>query len=351
MAEPPPASSINPKNGQTGRRGDPARPVSPAWAAQRKAYAGYLRIECGMAPTTVEAYGRDLRFVAEDMTAWGAESPSAVTPRLIADHVASLGRDRGLSGSTVARHLATIRVFFRWLLARREIETDPTELLLTPAKWKKVPGVLTPGQMRRLVEAACAENAGSPDQGRSVTKAGPALWIRDRAILELMYASGLRASEVGDLELTGVLDTLAALRVTGKGSKQRLVPMGEHAQGWLGRYLDECRPALERRARESMKSGSASADNGRVFLTRTGRPIERVRVWQLVKKYAALAGLSGVHPHTLRHSFATHLLAGGADLRVVQELLGHSDISTTQIYTHVDRSQLKRTHERFHPRA
>ena len=329
--------------------------MSPAWATHRKAFAGYIRIECGMAPTTVEAYGRDLRMVAEDMTAWGAVDPGAVTPRLLADHVASLGRERGLSGSTVARHLATIRVFFRWLLARREIETDPTELLLSPAKWKKVPGVLTPGQMRRLVEAACAENAGTAKKSPSTTRPGPAanpeLWIRDRAILELMYASGLRASEVGDLELTGVLDALAALRVTGKGSKQRLVPMGEHAQGWLGRYLDECRPTLERRARESMKTGSSSADMGRVFLTRTGRPIERVRVWQLVKKYAALAGLSGVHPHTLRHSFATHLLAGGADLRVVQELLGHSDISTTQIYTHVDQSSLKKTHERFHPRA
>lgn len=320
---------------------------SPAWEAQRKAFAGYIRIECGMAPTTVEAYGRDLRMMAEDMTAWGADTPKAVTPRLLADHVASLGRDRGLSGSTVARHLATIRVFFRWLLGRREIDIDPTEILQTPTRWKKIPGVLTPGQMRRLVESACEADAPERDAAAS----GPGLWVRDRAILELMYASGLRASEVGAVGVTDVLETLGALRVTGKGSKQRLVPMGEHAQAWLGRYLDECRPGLERRAREAMRTGGASPDAGRVFLTKNGKPIERVRVWQLVKKYAARAGLAGVHPHTLRHSFATHLLAGGADLRVVQELLGHSDITTTQIYTHVDRSQLKRTHERFHPRA
>ena len=309
-----------------------------------------------MAPTTIEAYGRDLRVMADDMVAWGVEGPGDVTPRLLSDHVSALSRERGLSGSTVARHLATIRVFFRWLLGRGQIEGDPTEILQTPARWKKVPGVLTPGQMRRLVEAArepepqTGTGPRESQSGRGSAKT-PDLWIRDRAILELMYASGLRASEVGALGLTDVLESLGAIRVTGKGSKQRLVPMGEHAQTWVGRYLAECRPALERRARESMKTGNASADAGRVFLTKNGKPIERVRVWQLVKKYAARAGLAGVHPHTLRHSFATHLLGGGADLRVVQELLGHSDISTTQIYTHVDQTQLKKTHERFHPRA
>ncbi len=301
-----------------------------------------------MAPTTVEAYGRDLRFMAEDMASWGVDEPAGVTPRLLADHVAALSRDRGLGGSTVARHLATIRVFFRWLLARGVITEDPTEILQSPTRWKKIPGVLSPGQMRRLVEAANEAAACGPD-GAPSDPLG--LWLRDRAMLELMYSSGLRASEVGAIGVTDVLETLGALRVTGKGSKQRLVPMGEPAQAWLGRYLDEVRPMLARRAADPKRTGGAALDKGRVFLTKTGRPIERVRVWQLVKKYASRAGLAGVHPHTLRHSFATHLLAGGADLRVVQELLGHSDISTTQIYTHVDRSQLKRVHERFHPRA
>jgi integrase/recombinase XerD len=320
--------------------------VGGAWRDLRRSFAGYLSVECGLAPATLTAYSRDLRELLRDLTAGGVTGPGEVEPRHLTDHVARLSKQDGLNGSTVARHLATIRVFFRWLRARGLIDTDPTEILLTPTRWKKVPGVLTPGQMRRLVEAACEPGGDGPSRGPAP------LWLRDRAILELMYSSGLRASEVGALGLDGVLETLGALRVLGKGSKLRLVPMGEPAQAWLGRYLEECRPALAKRAADrAVARGRSPEDGGRVFLTRTGKPIERVRVWQLVKKYASAAGLHGVHPHTLRHSFATHLLAGGADLRVVQELLGHSDISTTQIYTHVDRSQLKRVHEKFHPRG
>ena len=323
-------------------------PIDPAWKGVRRSFTGYLSVECGLAPATLTAYGRDLRELLIDLTAAGVTEPGGITPGHLTSHVARLSKTDGLSGTTVARHLATIRVFFRWLRARGMVEGDPTEILLTPTRWKKVPGVLTPGQMRRLVEAA-AEPDGPA--ARSGAVSAVPLWLRDRAILELMYSSGLRASEVGAVELNGVLDTLGVLRVLGKGSKQRLVPMGEPAQEWLGRYLDECRPVLARRAADAgAKRGQAPGDKGRVFLTKTGRPIERVRVWQLVKKYAARAGLHDVHPHTLRHSFATHLLAGGADLRVVQELLGHADITTTQIYTHVDRSQLKRVHEKFHPR-
>ena len=314
------------------------------WERCRRAFEGYLRIECGMAPTTIEAYGRDLRVMCEDMVAWGLIGPSAVTPRALADHIASLSRDRGLSGSTVARHLATIRVFFRWLLGRGQIETDPTEILQTPTRWKKIPGVLGPSQMRRLVEAPCETNADGKDTLR--------LWVRDRAMLELMYSSGLRASEVGAVGLTDVLDTLGALRVLGKGSKQRLVPMGEPAQAWLGRYLDECRPALASRAADrAAAQGRSPTDGGRVFLTKTGRPIERVRVWQIVKKYASIAGLSGVHPHTLRHSFATHLLSGGANLREIQSLLGHEHLSTTQRYTMITAERLFEAYDKAHPRS
>lgn len=325
--------------------------LSPEWAGLERIFRGYLRVECGVAPSTLEAYGRDLRLLLIDLTEAGADGPGAVEAPHLAAHIARLSRERGLSGSTVARHLATIRVFFRWLRARGKMDTDPTEILLTPTRWKKVPGVLSPGRMRRLVEAAREPGGDGAKAKKPGTVAPPPLWLRDRAMLELMYSSGLRASEVGSLGLDGVLETLGALRVLGKGSKQRLVPMGEPAQAWLGRYMDECRPALARRAAEAASGGGTPLDRGRVFLTRTGRPMERVRLWQIVKKYAAAAGLADVHPHTLRHSFATHLLAGGADLRVVQELLGHADISTTQIYTHVDRSQLKRVHERFHPRA
>ncbi|USN98082.1 MAG: tyrosine recombinase XerD [Phycisphaeraceae bacterium] len=323
-------------------RTESERGLSAEWARLHRAFVGYLRIECGLAASTIEAYGRDLRLMLSDFDAAGLVEPSRLTPRNVADHVAKLGREQGLSGSTVSRHLATIRVFFRWLLARGLIAENPTEILQSPTKWKKIPGVLSPGQMKRLVEAPQP-----PRESNRSPRGAPPLWLRDRAMLELMYSSGLRASEVGAIGLTDVLETLGALRVTGKGSKQRLVPMGEPAQAWLGRYLAECRPMLARRAHEQGRM----LDKGRVFLTKSGRPMERVRLWQVVKKYAARAGLADVHPHTLRHSFATHLLAGGADLRVVQELLGHADITTTQIYTHVDRSQLKRVHERCHPRA
>lgn len=314
----------------------PEKPeITPEWRDIARAFVGFLRVECGLAPSTIEAYSRDLRDLLGDLSDALVENPRAVTPRHLSEHLASLSRDRGLSGSSVARRLATIRVFFRWLLARGRLDTNPTDILLRPATWRRVPGVLSPAQMRRLVEAP--EPTGKP---------GPPLWIRDRAILELMYSSGLRASEVGAVALTDILETLGALRVTGKGNKQRIVPMGEPAQDWLGRYLAECRPLLARNDQPA-----PARHEGRVFLTRTGRPIERVRLWQIVKLHAARAGLAHVHPHTLRHSFATHLLSGGADLRVVQELLGHADITTTQIYTHVDRARLRTVHERFHPRA
>jgi len=296
----------------------------------------YLRVECGLAPASMEAYERDLVDLLAELSRDGAGAPADVSPRALAAHVRGLTRERGYASATLARRLATIKVFCRWMCARGFISSNPADVLDQPTRWKKLPGVLSPRQMRSLVEAASEPERASD---------GPPLWIRDRAMLELMYACGLRASEVGAVQLADVKDTAAAVRVTGKGGRQRLVPMGRPAEAWLGRYLAECRPSLI-----SAEAAGERRDKGRVFLTRSGRPIERVRVWQLVRRYAAIAGLSGVHPHVLRHSFATHLLVGGADLRTVQELLGHADISTTQIYTHVDRTQLKDVHKRCHPR-
>jgi len=169
----------------------------------------------------------------------------------------------------------------------------------------------------------------------------PRLYLRDRALLELLYSCGLRASEVADLQVNDYKRALGVVLVTGKGDKQRLVPIGVPAQRAVETYLDECRPRVAR---------DPGLAQDRLLLSRTGRPLERVAVWQLVKKAARAAGLQKVHPHVLRHSFATHLLAGGADLRVVQELLGHADIATTQIYTHVDRTHLKDVHRQYHPR-
>jgi len=285
-----------------------------------------------MSRNTLDAYSRDVRELLEHLAELGVGAIEGVNHRHLAAHIARLS-GRGLAASSVARHLATMKVFFRWLTARGDIGSNPADYLDQPTRWKKIPGVLSPRQVKSLL-AAPAPDAEASD--------GPPLWLRDRAILELMYASGLRASEVGALGLNEVMDTLGVVRVTGKGDKQRLVPMGRPAREALAVYLAECRPLLAR---------GDGRDKGRVFLSRTGRPIERVRVWQLVKKYAAIAGLHGVHPHVLRHSFATHLLGGGADLRVVQELLGHADIATTQIYTHVDKDRLKSVHAKFHPRG
>ena len=182
--------------------------------------------------------------------------------------------------------------------------------------------------MKRLVESPC------PDHGP--------LWLRDRAMLELMYAAGLRASEVGVLKVNDYSREMGIVKVIGKGNKHRIVPIGEPAIAAVERYLAELRPHLAR--------FNDGRDGFRLLLSNTGRPVERVAVWQIVRKHALLAGIRGVHPHLLRHSFATHLVAGGADLRVIQELLGHADIGTTQVYTHVDRSHLRDTIAAFHPR-
>jgi integrase/recombinase XerD len=304
----------------------------------RRAFINYLRIECGLLPATIEAYARDLEHLMLELNERGITDPIATTPDALIGHVRTMSSERGYNASTITRHLATIKVFHRWMLATRQIDVNPADHLDQPTKWKRLPGVLTPSQVRKLLEAPRA-----PD---NASRGAPPLWIRDRAILELMYASGLRASEVGQIGLIDIMEKIGVVRVLGKGDKQRLVPMGKPAQVALQRYLDECRPMLITAERAAERR-----DGGKLFLSRTGHPIERVRVWQIVKHWAKQAGLPKTYPHMLRHSFATHLLAGGADLRIVQELLGHADITTTQIYTHVDRSSLHKTVRTLHPRG
>ncbi|TVQ59731.1 MAG: tyrosine recombinase XerD [Phycisphaerales bacterium] len=313
-------------------------------ASVRKAFLAYIRIECGLRPNSVEAYARDVRDLFAELAERGVLDLADVTPRHLADHLAGLKRDRGMQASSVARHLATIKVLFRWLAIEGKLKENPADVLEQPTRWKRLPGTLSPKQIKALLDAPQPpppDPQDSPNAARRGATPLP-LWLRDKAMLELMYACGLRASEVGALALTDVHDTLGVIKVTGKGDKQRLVPMGRPASAALEQYLTNCRPLLAR---------PGGADMGRVFLSRTGRPVERVAVWQIVKRNAAAAGLRGVHPHTLRHSFATHLLVGGADLRIVQELLGHADIATTQIYTHVDKARLKHVHKTHHPRA
>tara|TARA_E500000318_G_scaffold5598_2_gene5826 strand:+ start:153168 stop:154094 length:927 start_codon:yes stop_codon:yes gene_type:complete len=304
----------------------------------RRGFINYLRIECGLLPATIEAYARDLEHLMIELNEQDISAPTATTPEALIGHVRTMSSERGYNASTISRHLATIKVFFRWMLATGQIDDNPADYLDQPTKWKRLPGVLTPSQVRKLLEA--------PHAPEKPTKGMPPLWMRDRAILELMYASGLRASEVGQIGLIDIMEKIGVVRVLGKGDKQRLVPMGKPAQRALERYLKECRPMLITAERAAERR-----DKGKLFLSRTGKPIERVRVWQIVKHWAKRAGLPKTYPHMLRHSFATHLLAGGADLRIVQELLGHSDITTTQIYTHVDRSSLHKTVRTLHPRG
>lgn len=297
-------------------------------------------MECGLSANTLAAYGRDLRDLLIDLASNGITSIESIGPRDLARHISALKTERGLASPSIIRHLATIRVFFRFLRSEGKLTTDPTEWLERPTQWQRLPGLLSPANMRALLaapELSAALASTEPSEDR-----GPPLWMRDKAILEFMYACGLRASEVGALEVNGVQPTLRAAVVTGKGNKQRMVPFGKPAAVALERYLAKCRPLLVR---------PDGRDAGKMFISRTGRPLERVAIWQIIKRYAAIAGLRNVHPHLLRHSFATHLLTGGADLRVVQELLGHSNIATTEIYTRVDQPRLKEIHRKFHPRA
>lgn len=305
--------------------------LPPALRKAHDRFLAYLRVECGLLPNTITAYAWDILLLLTDLADEGVTDLSGAHPRRVATHMASLKGRRLMQGSSVTRHLAAIRVFFRWCIAGGMIAKDPTEILERPTRWKRLPDVLSPSQTRALL------NLQRPQDPAAIT-----LYLRDRALLELLYSSGLRATEAASVSTSDILEALNALRVTGKGNKQRLVPIGLPARAAIDEYLASARPLLLK--------GDA-LDKGRLLLSRAGKPLERVAVWQIVRRAATAAGLKGVHPHTLRHSFATHLLGGGADLRVVQELLGHADITTTQVYTHVDRSQLRSVVKNYHPRG
>lgn len=300
--------------------GSPATGFTPPL----REFLTYCRIECGFAEATLDAYGGDLRELAAWLTERGCTDWADLTFPLMTEHLRYL-HERGLATASVSRHVATFRVFGRFLVAREHVEADPAELLRQPHDWNQLPDVLGRQQMQRLLDAPDPEHP---------------LYLRDVAILELLYASGLRASELAGLEMDHLHRDLGVARVFGKGRKERVVPVGEPALIAIDRYRGELRPVLLKPERPT----------NRLYLSRTGRPLERVALWQIVKKHAKTAGLSEVHPHTLRHSFATHLLGGGADLRAVQEMLGHANIKTTQVYTHVDRGHLQRVIDECHPR-
>jgi integrase/recombinase XerD len=288
-----------------------------------KQLLAYLASERGLADNSIHAYRRDLEDLDRQLRKFGKELITAT-----ADDFRAYLRDqsrKGQSTKTIARRLAAIRVFLRFLVLQGFDTAGTLAQLERPKPEQSLPKILSKAQVAQLIN--------TPDP-KSM------LYSRDVAILELLYASGLRASELCDLKLRDANLQVGCVRVIGKGMKERIVPFGRAARESITRYLADTRPWLDKHFSD------------RLFLSRTGKPLERIALWMLVEKHARRSGiLKQTGPHVLRHCFATHLLGGGADLRIVQELLGHSDVTTTQIYTHVDQSRLKTIHGKFHPRG
>jgi integrase/recombinase XerD len=287
-------------------------------------FVEYLASECRLAENTVAAYRRDLVRFHEWL---GLRHVKDLSIRELAGYVSFL-RSRELAPASVSRHLASLKVFFRYLQLEGALDDNIAELLGSQKLWDRVPEVLSPDEVDRLL---------------STPPRTEPFWRRDRALLELLYATGCRASELSNLKVRDVhLDERYCI-CRGKGDKERVVPLGRRAIAAIADYLEKQRPTL---------AGSAEQSPPWLLLSSRGQRLRRERIWETLKKYAVMCGAStSISPHTLRHSFATHLLAGGADLRMVQEMLGHASIATTQIYTHVDHSRLKRVHQQFHPRA
>lgn len=284
----------------------------------------YLKRECHLAKNTIEAYSRDMK----QFVAWlDGRKPADVNITELSDFVGYL-HDRNLAPASISRNIVAVRMFYKYLQLEGLATENPAELIATQKAWQRMPGVMSPSEVEAFLSAV---------------KKSDTFWERDRAMLEVLYATGCRASEVCSLRVRDLSLGERHLRCHGKGDKQRMVPIGGKAIAAIELYLSQARGILAARA-------PSLCDE--LFLSRCGRPLDRIQLWRLVKRYSQRAGiLSEISPHSLRHSFATHLLAGGADLRQVQEMLGHASIQTTQIYTHVEHSRLQRVHREFHPRA
>lgn len=290
------------------------------------AFEGWLAVDRGLAANTIEAYARDLRDYGEFLRGRGIEGFDGASRQDVIDFISHLQRDRGLARTTIARKLSSVRALYRFLLIDGRADADPAADVDLPKPAGRLPKVLTVEECRRLLETPNrAEPAG----------------LRDAAMIALMYAAGLRVSELVRLRLHELNFEAGVVRTVGKGSKERIVPVAPLALHLVRRYLDEARPQFERHPGEDA-----------IFLTRRGRPFSRGGFWAQLKGYVRLAGLpEDTSPHTLRHSFATHLLSGGADLRAIQEMLGHANLSTTEVYTHVSTEDLRRIYDDAHPRA
>jgi integrase/recombinase XerD len=299
--------------------------VAEAPAFHLEQFRDYLALEAGSSPHTVTNYLRDVRRLVGHIAGKGIRQPDEVTAVQLREFIYDL-KDLGLSPATIHRQISALRTYFRFLVSEGYLARNPSERIESPKRWRTIPTVLTHAETDRLLAAP------NPDEP---------LGIRDRALLEFAYATGARVSEVVGLKLQDILYEDGIVRLLGKGAKERLVPVGRRALGAVALYAREIRPTLDR-----------GQGKGTLFLNARGTPLSRVGAWGIIKQATRRAGLTKrVTPHTLRHTFATHLLEGGADLRAVQEMLGHADLATTQIYTHVDREYLRSVHRQFHPRA
>ena len=289
-----------------------------------KNFLNYLTVEAGLAENTILAYGRDLKSFLEYCKSSNIKHLSQIKLAIIQDYLRIITHDQK-GESSIKRALVAIRMFLRYAKLMGLVEDDFTAILESPKIWQRLPIICSKQQVVDLM------NAPSPEEP---------FYLRDKAMLELLYATGIRASELAGLRIPDLNLDIGYLRCLGKGNRERVVPVGKVAIEATVEYLANLRPGLAK----------PFSDNF-LLLSRTGRPMSRIEVWRLVKKYAMRAGMPrNLTAHTLRHCFATHLLTGGADLRSVQEMLGHVDIATTQIYTHVDQERLREIHRKFHPR-
>jgi integrase/recombinase XerD len=297
--------------------------VARAFYVER--FDDFLALEQGASVKTSEAYRLDVARFVTYASVKGAKAPTEVSARTLREYVYHL-KDIGLAPASIRRNVSAVRSYFKFLIGEGHVVRDPSERLETPKRWRTLPEVLGVDEVEKLLTAPALTEP---------------LAFRDRAMLELAYGAGLRVSEWISLGVRDVMLQDHLVRVFGKGAKERLVPIGRKAIGATAVYLRELRPSLEK-----------GEGKGVLFLNARGQPMTRMGAWKILRKYVKQAGITKpVSPHTLRHSFATHLLEGGADLRAVQEMLGHVDISTTQIYTHIDREYLRSVHKQFHPRA
>jgi integrase/recombinase XerD len=298
----------------------------------RKQFINYLRLEKSLSDNTLSNYLFDLdRFINYLKEEQNIENVNEVTDKTIESYVYYLRNKKSKTGDyysikSINRHISSLKTFFKYLLAEKNIETNPTDIIDAPKTTRKLPDLLTIQEIDKMFMQTDLDDKYE---------------LRDRAIMETMYASGLRVSETVNLRINDIFFKEGILRVFGKGSKERIVPIGSSALRFINLYLENSRPYFAKTVSEDF-----------VFLNFRGKYLTRMAIWNIIRKYSKKAGIKkAMHPHILRHSFATHLLEGGADIRIIQEMLGHSDISTTQIYTHVDREYLIEVHKTFHPRG